>query len=250
MLKTINVDGYGPYVCGRKPSQYADSVQRFSATPAALAAATKFSGIDSIRAAATKGPHLFVALENILANDSVGDCAIAAAMKIQAINDCLAGREMRMPTVDDALWLYSQCSGPPAFNPETRANDNGCELLTVLQHWQANGLYKDGYGKIKEFFAVDATKPDDVRSALTTHHALLGGCLLPKQWEQIRATGFTWPMDGEPDPDAGHATYQYGFNDPCVFDGTWGMEGSIPWDAVAYYFGAQNGGELYTVVAA
>ena len=31
MLKTIEVPGYGPYVCGRLKSKYADDVQKFSA---------------------------------------------------------------------------------------------------------------------------------------------------------------------------------------------------------------------------
>ena len=246
MLATIQIPGFGPSVCGYKRSQFADDVPRFSATAAASAT---FSGVDSIRKAAQSGQPIYAAIENPLLNDQIGDCAIAAALKIQAIFDCLAGRPMRMPTNDDADWLYSQCSGPPPFNPVTRANDNGCELETVLSHWQQKGLYKDGYGKIKAAYAVDATKPDEVKAALEANGVLYSGCLLPKAWTQIKGTGFTWPMDGEPDPDMGHCTFQYGWNGIGPFDGTWGLEGTIPWDAFGYYFGGETG-EVYSVVAA
>jgi hypothetical protein len=247
MLSKIEVPGKGPLVCGYRRSRFADDVPRFSATAAASPAV--FKDINSIRAAAQTGQPIYAAIENPLLNDQIGDCAIAAALKIQAILDCLAGRPMRMPTNEDALWLYSQCSGTPPFNTVTRANDNGCELETVLAHWQAKGLYQDGYGKIKTAYAVDATKPDEVRAALMANHVLYAGCLLPKAWTQIKGTGFTWGMAGPPSQDEGHCTFMYGLNNPSVFDGTWGDEGSIPWDALAYYFGGQTG-ELYTVVAA
>ena len=82
----------------------------------------------------------------MLGNDKWGNCTCCAALKIQAIFDCAAGREWRMPTLEDALWLYSQVTVPP-FNSETGANDNGAELQTVLNFWQKNGIYKDGHGK-------------------------------------------------------------------------------------------------------
>ena len=86
-------------------------------------------------------------------------------------------------------------------------------------------------------------------AALDANGVIYAGCDLPDAWEKITGTGFVWPMDGPPDPNAGHCTFFYGYNETGAFDGTWGMEGTIPWDAVAYYFGS-NGGELYTVVAA
>ena len=149
--------------------------------------------------------------------------------------------------LDDALWLYSQVSD---FNPTTGANDSGAPLQTVLTFWQNHGLYKDGHGKIKTAYEVDGSKKTDIIAALEANGVIYAGCDLPKAWENISGTGFIWGMDGPPDPDAGHCTVLlYGYNEMGVFDGTWGMEGTIPWDAVHYYFGGQTG-ELYSVVAA
>ena len=241
MLKTLNIPGVGPYVCGRIKSE-GQAFPRFYS-------ADFFQGdIDSIRSAAKSMKPIYAAVENMLGNDKLGNCTACAALKIQAILDCAAGREWRMPTLADAEWLYSQTTNPP-FDPSTGANDNGAQPQDVLNFWQKHGLYKDGHGKIKTAYVVDGSKKSDVIAALEANGVIYAACCLPKAWESITGTGFTWGMDGPPDPEAGHMTYGYGHNETGVFDGTWGMEGTIPWDAVAYYFGGRTG-ELYTVVAA
>jgi hypothetical protein len=242
-LKTIMIQGFGHYVCGRKKSE-GNAFPRFDASAPQL-----FNDADAIRAAAKSLNPIYAAAENIDFNQTYGDCTAAAAIKMQAIFDCAAPRTWRMPTPEDALWIYSQTTNPP-FNPATGANDNGADLQTVLAFWQKNGLYKDGHGKIKTAYAVDATNKSEVIAALDKCGILYAGCDLADLWEKITGTGFVWPMAGPPDPQAGHCTYIYGHNDTGVFVGSWGMEGTIPWDALAYYFGAQAGGELYAVVAA
>ena len=244
MLKIIYV-GDIPYVCGRKKSP---TLHWPSFPPFVTAAPETFNDVDAIRAAAKDGA-IYAAVENLLANDKYGDCTCAAALKIQAIFDCASGRTARRPSVDDALWLYGQVTDPP-FNQQTGANDNGTSLQAVLKFWQDNGVYSDGTGRIKAAYSVDATNKAEVIAALNQYGVLYCGCDLPKAWEQINATGFTWGMSGAPDPNAGHCTYMYGHNETGVFDGTWGMEGTVPWDALAYYFGSANGGELYAVAAA
>lgn len=248
MLKTIQVHGYGPYVCGRVKSQHASAVQKFSDLTHGSALGQKFTDVNSIRAAAKSMHPIYAAIGNILGNDRFGCCAPVGAMKIDAILDCAAGRSWRMPGLGDVLQLYSKVSNPP-FNPATGANDNGCELQTVLSYWQSHGLYPDGHGKIKEFASVDGSNKAEVMAALDANGVMYAGCELPDAWEQIRGTGFTWGMSGPPDPQAGHCTFFYGYNETGVFVSTWGMEGTIPWDALVYYFGGSTG-ELYTVVAA
>jgi len=248
MLKTINIPGYGPYVCGRKQSELFTVPSFVPPHAKATRGANPYAAdVNAIRAAAKSMHPIYAAVENILGNDWYGNCTACAALKIQAIFDCVATGEWRTPSLKDALWLYSQTTSPP-FNPANGANDNGTELQTVLEFWASHGLYKDGHGKIKSVAAVDAKNKDEVISALNANGVLYAGCLLPKAWEDIKGTGFTWGMDGPPDPQAGHCTYIYGNNETGVFDGSWGMEGTIPWDALAYYFGGPTG-ELYTVVA-
>ena len=246
MLKTIDVPGFGPYVCGRKKSVWRRQVPRFYAAPFRIAGG--HADVNSIRAAAKTMKPIYAAVGNMLGNDKYGNCTSVAALKIQAIMDCAAGRQYRTPTLNDALWLYSQTT-IPEFNPKTGANDNGAEPETVLAFWQLHGLYKDGHGKIKTFAQVDAKNKAEVIAALEANGVLYAGCCLPKDWDKITGSGFTWGMDGPPDPTLGHMTFIYGHNDVGVFDGTWGMEGTIPWDALAYYFGGDSG-ELYTIVAA
>lgn len=243
-LATIHVPGFGQYVCGRVPSKWAQDVPRFSAVGPKV-----FSDVNSIREAAKSLNPIYRTIGNILGNDRYGCCGPVAALKMQAILDCAAGRTYREPTLADVLWLYSQVTNPAFSAGPPTVNDNGTELETLLSFWQSHGLYKDGHGKIKAAYAVDGTKKDEVEAALNASGVLLAGCLLPAAWEKITGTGFTWGMAGPPDPTLGHATFLYGDNNPGAFDSSWAMEGSVPWDALAYYFGGQTG-ELYSVVAA
>jgi hypothetical protein len=246
MLATIHIHGFGPYVCGRIPSKRAQDVPRFSSAPRLLAS-LGVTDVNSIREAAKSMHPIYASIGNMLGNDKYGNCTAVAGQKIQAIFDCAAGRQWRMPTLADALWTYSQTTNPP-FNPATGANDGGAELETVLSFWQSHGLFQDGYGKIKAAQAVDATNKAEVIAALEANGVLYAGCLLPAAIENIRGTGFMWPMLGPPVPTLGHCTLIYGHNDIGVFVSTWGMEGTITWEAFAYYFGGKTG-EIYTVVA-
>lgn len=231
-------------VHGYKRSQFASDVPRFSAA----SAVPTFHDVNAIREAAKSLFPIYAAIENMDGNDSKSDCTAAAAHKIQAIFDCARPRVWRQSTLPDVLWTYTQTTNPP-FDPVTGANDNGAEMETVLSFWQGHGLFQDGYGKIKAAQAVDATNKAEVQAALNANGVLYAGCLLPAAIEQIRGTGFMWPMLGAPQANLGHCVLIYGFDDVGVFVSTWGMEGTITWEAFAFYFGGQSG-ELYTVVAA
>lgn len=243
MLATINVAGFGPYVCGYKRAELS-TLPKFSS----VSHTTAFHDVNAIREAAKSMHPIYAAIEAMDGNDRFGCCTSVAAHKIQVIFDCAAGRTYRAPSLANILWTYSQTTKPP-FNQSTGANDNGAELEDVLNFWHSHGLFLDGYGKIKSAYAVDATNKGEVQAALEAHGLLYAGCLLPDAIENIRGTGFIWDMMGKPNPHLGHCTLIYGFNSVGVFVSTWGMEGTITWDALAYYFGGKTG-ELYSVVAA
>lgn len=230
---------------GYKRSQFADDVPRFAAVKAAPKV---FHDVNAIRAAAASMHPIYAAIEAMDGNSQYSNCTAVGAHKIQALFDCAAGRTWRPPMLSDVLWTYSQTTSPP-FNPSTGQNDNGAELETVLSYWQSHGLFQDGYGKIKTAYAVDATNQPEVMAALNANGVLYAGCLLPKAIENISGTGFIWGGLGPPDPTLGHCMLIYGFNATGVFVSTWGMQGTITWEAFAYYFGGQTG-EVYTVVAA
>jgi hypothetical protein len=230
---------------GYRRSQFVDDVPRFSAVKAAPKV---FHDVNSIRAAAASMHPIYAAIEAMDDNDRRSNCTAVAAHKIQTIFDCAAGRQWRLPSVTDVDWTYSQTTAPP-FNPATGANDNGAEMETVLSFWHIHGLFQDGYGKIKAAYAVDATNKAEVIAALESNGVLYAGCMLPKAIENIRGTGFIWGGLGPPDPTLGHCMLIYGYNSVGVFVSTWGMQGTIPWEWFAFYFGGRTG-EVYTVVAA
>jgi len=241
MLTTLNIPDHGPYVFGRLRTP-SPSVPHFSAA----APATTFTSLNTIREAAKKYP-VFKGIGNVLGNDRWGVCAIVAPLKMQILFDAAAGREPRIPTLQDVFWAYKQIN--PDFSPFTGAGDNGCDLESVLDLWTKHGLYQDGYGKIKAAFLVNAANQQEVEEALTKYGVLYVGCDLPAIWPKIVKPSFTWDVAGPPDPTLGHATFWYGRNANGVFDSTWAEEGTITNAAVKKYFVLPTG-EVYAVVPA
>lgn len=229
---------------GYRRSKFAAGVPLFSAAKAV----TVFHDVNSIRAAAASMHPIYAAIEAMDGNNRYSNCTAVAVHKIQALFDCASPRVWRASTLEDILWTYTQTTNPP-FNPDTGANDNGAEMEAVLSFWMSHGIFKDGYGRIKSAYAVDATNKAEVEAALNANGVLYAGCLLPSAIENIRGTGFAWGMMGPPSPTLGHCVLIYGYNATGVFVSTWGMQGTITWEAFAYYFGGQTG-EVYTVVAA
>lgn len=196
---------------------------------------------------------VYAASENILGNDQYGDCTCAGMMHILNIlraNNQAAGA-WKEAAREDALALYSRVTTPPFIQlPIGSLNDNGADLQTVLSVVQKNGAYSDGTGKITAYASVDATNKEEVKQALYLFGNLYMGVGLPDAWvnPMPQKSGFTWGVNGSADPNNGHCVIAYGYNDEGVFIDTWGEFGTVTWEALAAYFSAAAGGELYTIL--
>lgn len=101
----------------------------------------------------------------ILGNDTHGDCGPAGAAHQVQTWTANQGNEY-VPALADVLDLYSRCTKPP-FDPQTGANDNGVQVIDLLNEWRQNGIA--GH-KIGAFVSV----PNDWRY-LTAAGYLFGG---------------------------------------------------------------------------
>jgi hypothetical protein len=251
MLKRVVIPGYGPFVFGRKetPIKTAPSFVLPTSSSSRVVSPV-LSGVchDAIQAAAQTLHPIYRAEEDADGNNAVGDCTAAAMMHIGAILQALKGGKgglWRLPTASDALQLYSKTTNPP-FNIQTRANDNGADLGTVLAYVEKFGAYPDGTFKITPPVSVDATNQTQVKAALDKHRILYMGAALADAWIPTGPTvAKVWDVAGPPDEDDGHSTAAYDYNDQGVQINTWGCFVTVTWAALAKYWGAQAGGELY-----
>lgn len=245
MLKRVEIPNYGPFVFGRKRSVVPPETPVFKTPSVRIVRAAL--DINAIRAAAKSLKPIYRAEEDILANGNFGDCTCAGAHHIQAILTAISHpNDWRLPTAMDALWTYSRVTQPP-FNIATGANDGGADLITVLDFWKANGVFSDGTGKIKSYAAVDPTNQDAIRAAIATNRNLYMGAELPSAWLKAPPV---WDVAGPSVPEDGHCVITYDANDQGVQIDSWGQFFTITWAALAKYFSASAGGEVYTVTAA
>jgi hypothetical protein len=243
MLKRITIPGYGPFVFGRK-APLLRTAPSFVPPLKALPRATVLDH-NAIKDAAQTLHPIYRAEEDILGNDAVGNCADAAMFHIAAILQALKGGVWRLPTATDALQLYSKTTTPP-FNIQTHANDNGSDLGQVMAYVEKYGAYRDGSFKITSPVAVDATNPASVKAALDKHRCLYMGACLADTWiPKGPLVARVWDVAGDPDQEDGHCTAAYGYNDQGVQIMTWGQFVTVTWAALAVYWGASAGGELY-----
>ncbi len=186
-------------------------------------------------------------LQQVLGNDTLGDCTAAGAFHIGGA--LLANADQAIPfTQADAIKFYSASTG---YVPGDAATDRGGDEQTVLNYWVATGL-TPGAHKIAGWVAVDGADADEVKAALWLFENLYFGVELPDAWIEPMpaASGFTWDVAGASDPDNGHCFAGIGYGAAGVAIDTWGMLGTITWPAIAKYAATAGAGELYAVLGA
>ena len=105
MLKRVEIPGFGRFVFGRRrPATRAPIVR----PPMGLLSIPPPPTYDAIKAESSRPVPLLTAETNVLGNDRWGDCTCAGALHLEAIFSAAAGRAWRMPTINDAAWLYAQ----------------------------------------------------------------------------------------------------------------------------------------------
>ena len=87
-----------------------------------------------------------------LGNNSLGDCAIAAAAHAEMLWAAKHGRTLPDPTLTQVLDAYSKITGYQEGHPDT---DKGADLLSVLKYWQQKGIAGQTIGAFAEVLPRD-----------------------------------------------------------------------------------------------
>lgn len=183
-----------------------------------------------------------------LGNDKVGDCTAAAAAHLIDVWRGNSGQLAPIVTQDETVTFYSRATG---YQPGNAATDRGGDLASVMTKWRDGGFFPDGAAKIAGWAAVDAGNPHEVKAAIWLFEGLYMGAGLPDAWlnPPPDATWFIWGVAGAPDQNNGHCTAAVGYNGVGVQIDTWGMIGTVRWDALAKYWGGAAQGELYALLS-
>lgn len=185
-----------------------------------------------------RGDHL----ENIFANDRLGDCTAAGAGHTLSLWRGAAGNGDRMPKTADVIAFYSRTTG---YVPGKPATDQGGDEVTVLNAWQRDGFFDDGSGKIAAWVTVDPANWLEVRQAMWLAESLYFGIELPEEWiNETGGNGYVWDVAGPPNPENGHCFVGIGYDEGGVAIDSWGLFGTVTPAAIAKYAGGE-GGELY-----
>ena len=187
------------------------------------------------------------ALSEVYGNDKLGDCVIAGLAHIVGVFTGDAGPAPFIYSPSQIIALYSAIGG---YNPDDPSSDQGCDEQTALNYWQDKGA-PAGSHNIAGWLAVDATDTVEWRTALWLFENLYFGIELPDAWINPvpAASGFTWDVAGDPDPNNGHCVVGVGYSKQGVTIATWGMTGLMTDQAIAKYATHTAGGELYTVIS-
>jgi hypothetical protein len=181
-------------------------------------------------------------LENVLGNDTLGDCVEAACGHVIDAWHGDAGTGVSV-SADQAIAFYSATSGYVPGKPNT---DQGSDPVTVLNYWRTKG-YSPGAQPIAGYVGIDPTNETQLKTAVWLFGGVLLGGELLTAWVNGMGTmrsGFTWDVGSAPDAEAGHEVYGYGYNDNGVFIDSWAMFGTMTWAAVAQFAAAKTGGDV------
>lgn len=186
------------------------------------------------------------ALSQMYLNDQLGCCVVAAMAHLIGVFTANASGAAAIFQPADLIALYENIGG---YNPLDPTSDRGCDEQTALNFWQHHGA-PPGSHAVAGWLAVDPTNVEQVKAALYLFENLFFGIELPDAWVQAAsADGFVWDV-GTPNPNNGHAVAGVGYDRHGIQIATWGMVGTLTWDALRRDVIAASGGELYTVLSA
>ena len=181
-------------------------------------------------------------LSQVMGNDTVGDCTCAGAGHALGIWTGNGGGLVTL-TREQVLAMYSAITG---YNPADPSTDQGADEVSGLNYLMSTG-YPTGQ-KLAAYVLVDGTNKLEVQQAMWLAESLYFGVGLPDAWVNPfpSAGGFTW-QDGDPDPSNGHCFVGTGYDDQGVQIDTWGLLGTITYDAIAHLTRPNAGGQLYAL---
>jgi hypothetical protein len=178
-------------------------------------------------------------LANILGNDALGDCVIAAGYHIVGVETGNAGK-VWTPTMPQVLADYGAIGGYVPGDPST---DQGSDPVAALNYWTEHGF---GNGtKLVGSLAVDPSNRLEVMVALYLFENLFIGFELPNAWVNPfpSDSGFMWDTAGDPNPNQGHQVMSTGYGAAGPTIDSWGLLGTLTWAALGKYCALSAGGD-------
>ena len=125
-------------------------------------------------------------------NQQIGDCTCAAVG--HSIQTWTANNGSEVTISDqDVLNAYIAVTGEEgaAYNPQTGANDNGCNEIDVLNYWRTTGV---GGHKLGAYAAVAHTSEQELQEAIWLFGACYIGVNLPLAAQQQINSGQAWDV--------------------------------------------------------
>jgi hypothetical protein len=162
----------------------------------------------------------------VLANDTIGDCTIAAALHLimgwQAVAN--AGTPIQF-TDQDAISLYSTITG---YNPADPSTDQGAAETDVLNYWKTTGM--NGH-KIAGYTSLDVSNIEMIKAAVFLFGGVYLGFQVPNYIMSV-APGGSWSQTPGADTTivGGHAIYICGYGADGVTIVSWGQTFTFDWD--------------------
>lgn len=161
----------------------------------------------------------------MLANDTVGDCTVAAALHLVMGWNAVAhaGSPVTFET-QDAIDLYSAITGYNANDPTT---DQGAAETDVLDYWRLTGM--KGH-KIAGYATLDVQNIDQVKAAIFIFGGVYIGFEVPAYLINVPAGGSWSDQGGDKTIEGGHAIYLPGYGRTGATGVSWGATYTFNWD--------------------
>lgn len=161
----------------------------------------------------------------MMGNDRIGDCAIAGPAHAVLGWTTDTGKGV---TISDAsvISAYSAVSG---YDPATGANDNGCNLVDVLNYWRQTGI---GGHRINSYVQLEVGNTQHVEATLLVFGCVLIGVALPISAQGQNSwivTGPTWSPQCQPGSWGGHCVIVVEYDATGLTVVTWGQLLRMSW---------------------
>jgi len=168
----------------------------------------------------------------MMANDTVGDCVLAAAGHLIESWTYNAG-DPYVPPDAAILAAYSAITG---YNPADPSTDIGTDPLSALKYWRATGI--SGH-QIGAFAATNAKRQEQIQQAIYLFGGSFLSFALPAAAQGLAAwdipQGTAPEGQWEPGSWGGHEVCAVGYSPAGVTVITWGAPLLVSWNFLATY---------------
>jgi hypothetical protein len=171
--------------------------------------------------------HSSLITPEMFGNDTVGDCAEAAAIEGIRLLTAGQGKEANF-TTQNALDLYSAITN---YNPADPSSDQGTDIHELFQYWQNTGITDadGGVHKVVDYVGLTPNNFDELLVALSLFDVVYVGFNVPDYAEDQFAAGQPWHLlPGRHQIVGGHCVPITGAQSATLADDfTWGGKGGM-----------------------